>query len=210
MIVENIMNLFKSTVALALSVMSVVNVALADAVVGNPAPDFTLTDSIGKQHSLKDFKGKVVVLEWFNPECPFVKKHYKPGAMQASQTKATSEGAVWLTINSSAEGKQGHLTAEAANKLKDEQKIASTAILFDPEGTVGKAYGAKTTPHMFVVAADGTLAYAGAIDDTASADSDDIPNSKNYVMNAVKALAEGKKVEPSSTTPYGCSVKYKS
>lgn len=204
------MNVFRGSLALAVSILGLVGSAFADAMVGSPAPDFTLTDSMGKQHSLKDFKGKVVVLEWFNPECPFVKKHYKPGAMQTSQQKVTAGGAVWLTINSSAEGKQGHLTAEAANKLKEDQKIASTAILFDPEGTVGKSYGAKTTPHMFVVAADGTLAYAGAIDSTASADSDDIPNSTNYVLNAVEALTAGKKVEPSSTSPYGCSVKYKS
>jgi peroxiredoxin len=178
--------------------------------IGKAAPTFTLTDSEGKSHSLSDFTGKTVVLEWFNPDCPFVKKHYAGGNMQALQKQLVSGGAIWLSINSSAEGKQGHLSGNIAKEAVSKYKLASTALLLDPDGKVGKAYGAKTTPHLFVVDGKGILVYAGAIDDTPSTDAADIPQSKNYVLGAVEALKAGKAVEPAVTDPYGCGVKYKS
>lgn len=208
------MNLIKSFLVsgfvIGLVSLSIVSHAAADAVVGKPAPEFSLKDAHGNTRTLQEFAGKIVVLEWFNPECPFVKKHYKPGAMQASQKKVTEAGGVWLTINSSAEGKQGYLTSDDAARIESELQLASTSLLLDPEGTAGRAYGAKTTPHMFVIAPDGTVAYAGAIDDAATADSDDIAKAKNYVLSAFESLQKGEKPETSVTASYGCSVKYKS
>ena len=177
--------------------------------VGKPAPDFSLMDSSGTKHSLSDHKGKVVVLEWFNPECPFVKKHYAPGSMQKSQSAVVAGGAVWLSINSSAAGKQGHLSPEAATEAIANLGMQSTAVLLDPEGTVGKKYGARTTPHMFVVGADGNLAYQGAIDDKPSTNESDVAGAKNFVLAAVTALKANAPVSPSATEPYGCGVKYK-
>ncbi len=179
------------------------------AVVGAPAPEFTIKDAQGNQHSLSQYKGKNVVLEWFNPDCPFVKKFYKNGDMAAFQKKVVEAGDVWLTINSSAEGRQGHIAASDASEAQTKFGLASTALLLDPEGTVGKAYGARTTPHLFVVDANGTLAYAGAIDSIPSTNSDDVSRATNYVTEALTALRSGKKVETSATEPYGCSVKYK-
>lgn len=172
------------------------------------APAFTLTDSNGTQHSLADFKGKVVVLEWFNHGCPFVKKHYAKGNMQALQKTYTDKGVVWLAICSSAEGKQGYDTAEGHNKTAKDKGTNATAILIDADGKVGKAYGAKTTPHMYVIDAEGQLVYQGAIDDKRSTSPDDIPGAKNYVAAALDALLAGEGVEVASTVPYGCSVKY--
>ncbi|MGA0332448.1 MAG: thioredoxin family protein [Kiritimatiellia bacterium] len=172
------------------------------------APAFTLTDTNGTEHSLSDFKGKVVVLEWFNHGCPFVKKHYSQGNMQALQKSYTEKGVVWLAICSSAEGKQGYDTAEGHNKTAKEKGTNATAILLDTDGTVGKAYGAKTTPHMYVIDAEGQLVYQGAIDDKRSTNPDDIPTSKNYVVAALDQVLAGQAVEVSSTPPYGCSVKY--
>lgn len=179
------------------------------AIVGAPAPEFTIKDAQGNQHSLSQYKGKNVVLEWFNPDCPFVKKFYKNGDMAAFQKKVVEAGDVWLTINSSAEGRQGHIAASDASEAQTKFGLASTALLLDPEGTVGRAYGARTTPHLFVVDANGTLAYAGAIDSIPSTSSDDVSRATNYVTEALTALKSGKKVETSSTEPYGCSVKYK-
>jgi peroxiredoxin len=178
--------------------------------IGQPAPDFTLTDSNGAKHSLSDFKGKPVVLEWYNPECPFVVKHYKPGNMQKLQEDYTAKGIVWLTISSSAKGKQGYLTPEKANELMAEHKSKATALLLDDDGTVGKAYDAKTTPHMYVINADGVLVYNGAIDSKNSTKSEDIPNSENYVASALDKLLAGETIETATTEPYGCSVKYAS
>ncbi|MDF3130194.1 thioredoxin family protein [Kiritimatiellaeota bacterium B1221] len=172
------------------------------------APAFTLTDTNGNEHSLSDFKGKVVVLEWFNHGCPFVKKHYSKGNMQALQKTYTDKGVVWLAIVSSAEGKQGSDTAEGHNKTAKEKGTNATAILMDTDGTVGKAYGAKTTPHMFVINAEGELVYQGAIDDKRSTNPADIATSKNYVSAALDAVLAGEAVEVTKSTPYGCSVKY--
>jgi hypothetical protein len=181
----------------------------AEVTTGAAAPDFTLTDTSGTSHNLSDFKGKVVVLEWVNHGCPFVVKHYSPGNMQGLQADYTSKGVVWLSICSSAEGKQGYYTAEGWQKLNAEKGGKATAILLDPEGTVGKLYGAKTTPHMYVINAEGTLVYQGAIDDKPSTDSDDIPGAKNYVKAALDEVLAGKPVTTGQTKPYGCGVKYK-
>jgi peroxiredoxin len=176
--------------------------------VGAPAPDFTLTDSSGKQVTLSSFRGKNVVLEWFNPECPFVKKFYSGGEMQKLQQQVTSGGDVWLTINSSAAGKQGHISQSDAADVVTKQGLKSTALLLDPAGTVGKQYGARTTPHMFVIDAKGTVAYGGAIDSVPSTDSEDITGATNYVQAAIVHLKDGKPIPTSATEPYGCSVKY--
>jgi len=180
----------------------------SEAKIGSPAPAFTLTDTHGKSHALADFKGKVVVLEWLNHDCPFVKKHYDSGNMPAVQSKYTAEGVVWLSVNSSAPGKQGNFPPEKANELTRQKKGAATAVLLDPDGKVGKAYGAKTTPHMYVIDAQGVLRYAGAIDSVASTDPADIPKADNYVAAALDAVLAGKPVANASTQPYGCSVKY--
>ena len=182
--------------------------AVSEAVVGNDAPQFTAKDSTGKEISLNSFKGKVVVLEWFNPNCPFVKKFYKNGDMQRFQQELGAKGVVWLTVSSSAHGKNGHLTAEQAETTRVDLGMKSSALVLDESGTIGKAYGARTTPHMFVIATDGKLAYAGAIDSENSTDADDIAKAKNYVVEAANNLLSNKGVEVSSTEPYGCSVKY--
>jgi peroxiredoxin len=180
----------------------------AAATVGQPAPAFTLTDTKGTTHSLADFAGKTVVLEWFNHECPFVKKHYGAGNMQRQQAAATGKGVVWLTINSSAPGKQGHVNAEQANAILGEWKASPTAFLLDHDGTVGQAYGAKTTPHMYVIDGTGVLRYNGAIDSNPSADPADIPGATQYVEAALGDLAANRAVARGTTQPYGCSVKY--
>ena len=182
--------------------------ALSEAVVGNDAPQFSAKDSSGKEISLNSFKGKVVVLEWFNPNCPFVKKFYKNGDMQRFQQELGAKGVVWLTVSSSAPGKNGHLSPEQAETTRADLGMKSSALVLDETGTIGKAYGARTTPHMFVIATDGKLAYAGAIDSENSTDADDIAKSKNYVVEAADNLLANKPVEVSSTEPYGCSVKY--
>lgn len=176
--------------------------------IGEPAPDFTLTDINGKPQALSKFKGKHVVLEWTNPDCPFVKKHYESGNMQALQKEYSTRGVVWLSVNSSAAGKQGNYTPEKWRELQAKWKAAADATLLDPAGTVGRLYGAKTTPHLFVVNPEGKLIYAGAIDDVASADAADIPNSTNYVRMALAESIAGKEVSNPTSKPYGCSVKY--
>lgn len=192
----------------ALSVSSPLVLAHADAQVGSAAPDFTVKDSTGKHVSLRNLKGKIVVLEWFNPGCPFVKKFYKNGDMQKMQQAMNEKGVTWLTVSSSAPGKSGHLTPEAAEETRAELSMKSAALLLDESGTVGKAYGARTTPHIYVINTDGNLAYAGAIDSEASTSSSDIAGATNYITSTVDALKAGKAVEPASTEPYGCSVKY--
>ncbi len=182
--------------------------AWAQAAVGAPAPSFTLTDTKGATHALADFAGKPVVLEWTNPECPFVKKHYGAKNMQALQAKYVAQGAVWLSVCSSAPGKQGHYPADEWNRILAEQGSAATALLLDPDGQVGLAYGAKTTPHLFVIDAAGTLVYDGAIDDNPSTDSADIPGARAYVAEALDAVLAGAPVPVAQTKPYGCSVKY--
>lgn len=182
--------------------------AAAGPIVGKAAPGFTLTDAHGKTHSLSDFAGKTVVLEWFNPECPFVKKHYGAGNMQQQQADARDAGVVWLTVSSSAAGKQGHLDGAAAQAITAKWNAAATALLLDHDGSVGRAYGARTTPHMYVIDGAGVLRYNGAIDSNPSADPADIPLSKQYVVAALDALAKGAVVDPALSQPYGCSVKY--
>jgi peroxiredoxin len=178
--------------------------------IGSNAPDFSLTDANGKTHSLSQYKGKYVVLEWFNPECPFVKKHYGSNNMQNLQKEFTDKGVVWLTINSNAPGTQGSLTAEEAQKILASWKTHETALLLDPEGNAGRAYGAKNTPNMVVVNPDGKVIYHGAIDSKATPNPSDIPNSTNYVKAALDESLAGKSVATPETKPYGCSVKYKS
>ena len=172
------------------------------------APNFTGTDSNGKTHQLSDFKGKRVVLEWVNFECPFVKKHYKSGNMQALQKKYTTEDVVWLSVNSSAKGKQGYLTAEEANSSMKERNAAPTAMLLDSTGEIGKMYNAKTTPHMFVINTEGKIVYMGAIDDNDSSNPEDAKTANNYVATALDAIKSGSAITVASTDPYGCSVKY--
>ncbi len=182
--------------------------AAPHAEVGKAAPAFTLKDAKGVEHSLAEFKGKHVVLEWVNFGCPFVKKHYGSGNMQGLQAEYTGKGVVWLSICSSAPGKQGHFAGEELTEKVAEQKSAASFYLVDSEGNTGRAYGAKTTPHMYVVDPEGKLVYAGGIDDIPSADPDDLPKAKNWVRLALDAALAGKPVETANTPPYGCSVKY--
>lgn len=179
----------------------------ARAVIGEPAPAFALTDSHGKSRSLEEFKGKTVVLEWTNSECPFVKKHYS-GNMQAQQKAATADSVVWLSINSGAPGKQGAVDGAGANAIIKEKAAASSAYLIDSSGSVGKDYGAKTTPHMYIVDGQGVLRYMGGIDSIPSADAADIPKATQYVSQALSELKSGKPVSVPTSQPYGCSVKY--
>ena len=175
--------------------------------VGEPAPDFTLPGADGKSYALNSFKGKYVVLEWTNHDCPFVKKHYK-GNMQAHQKEITGKGVVWLSIISSAPGNQGHVDAAKALELTKSRNASPTAVLLDPSGDVGRKYEAKTTPHMYIVAPDGKLIYQGGIDSIPSADEDDIAQATPYVKVALSEAMGGKPVSNASTKPYGCSVKY--
>jgi peroxiredoxin len=177
--------------------------------IGSVAPDFSLTDAKGKTHSLAQYKGKYVVLEWFNPECPFVKKHYGSGNMQKLQEEYTSKGVAWLTIDSNAPGTEGNLSADAASKVTTGWKTQQTALLLDPEGRAGRAYGAKNTPNMVVINPQGKIVYEGAIDSKATPNPADIPNSTNYVKVALDESLAGKPVTTPTTKPYGCSVKYK-
>jgi peroxiredoxin len=190
------------------AVLAAPHAAVSQAVVGSQAPQFTVKDSTGKEISLSSFKGKVVVLEWFNPGCPFVKKFYRNGDMQRFQQELGAKGVAWLTIDSSAPGKSGHLTAAQAETTRTDLGMKSSALLLDESGAIGKSYGARTTPHMFVISADGKVAYAGAIDSESSTDSDDVAKATNYIVAAVDNLLANKPVEISSTDPYGCSVKY--
>lgn len=180
----------------------------AEAEVGNKAPDFTLKNIHGEEVSLSDYSDKIVVLEWTNQGCPFVKKHYNAGNMQKLQKKYTEKGLAWLTICSSAEDKEGYMDNEEWQDTVDKIEIASTAVLPDPEGKVGKTYGATATPHMFVIDKSGTLVYAGAIDDKPSTNKKTVNNASNYVVEIADDLLAGKDIEPKSTKPYGCSVKY--
>lgn len=196
------------TAFLALAVLAVPLPALAEAEVGAPAPDFTATDIGGNAFSLAEQRGKPVVLEWTNHECPFVVKHYSTGNMQAAQKAATKDGAIWVSIVSSAPDKQGHVTPEQAAEIIKAQGAAPTTQILDPAGAIGRAYGAKTTPHVFVIDANGVVAYAGAIDDDPSADPATVAGAKNYVLAALEALKAGVPVDPAQTRAYGCGVKY--
>lgn len=177
-------------------------------VVGTAAPAFKLTDANGKAVSLADFKGKTVVLEWNNPECPFVKKHYGSSNMQKTQAAAARDGVVWLTVNSSAPGNQGHMNGSQAKAFVASAGAKPSAYLLDPNGTVGKSYGAKTTPHMYIVNRTGQLVYAGGIDDKPTANPADIKGARNHVLAALAEIKAGKAVSVPTSKPYGCSVKY--
>jgi peroxiredoxin len=182
--------------------------ALAASTVGQPAPAFSVANTDGKTVSLADFKGKHVVLEWVNPGCPFVQKHYKPGNMQGLQKDYAAKGVVWLTISSTAPDASDYKKpADLAGWMKS-ANAAATHTLMDDDGKVGKAYGARTTPHMYIINPAGTLVYAGAIDSNRSANPADIPAATNYVRKALDELLAGKPVSTASTQPYGCSVKY--
>ncbi len=196
-----------TTFALAASASSL---AFAAATVGQPAPNFTATDTSGKAVTLADFKGKHVVLEWVNPGCPFVVKHYSSGNMQGTQKDAVAKDVVWLAISSTAPEASDYKKPGDLAGWMQSQKAAATATLMDDDGKVGKAYGARTTPHMYVVNPAGTLVYAGAIDSKASSNPADIPGATNYVKQAVTESLAGKPVTTASSRPYGCSVKYSS
>jgi peroxiredoxin len=176
--------------------------------VGDPAPDFTGTDSHGQTHKLSEYKGKFVVLEWTNDGCPYTKKHYESGNMQSLQKQWTAKGVVWLTVLSSAPGEQGYMTAAQENAYIGRVHADPTAALLDPQGAIGHLYAAKTTPHMFVIDPSGKLIYDGAIDDHPTTDASDIPSSKNYVSAALTEAMSGQPVATAYTRPYGCSVKY--
>lgn len=177
--------------------------------VGQPAPDFTLMDTAGKPVKLSDFKGKTVVLEWNNPGCPFVRKHYQ-GNMQALQKETADQGAVWLAINSTEKAASDYMAPATLANWMSEQKATPTATLMDEDGTVGQAYAARVTPHMYIVNAQGVLVYAGAIDSIASARVDDIQKATNYVRQALGEIKAGKPVSVATNRPYGCTIKYKS
>ena len=184
--------------------------ALASATVGQAAPSFTAVDTAGKAVSLADFKGKHVVLEWVNPGCPFVVKHYSSNNMQGTQKEAAAKGVVWLAINSTAAEATDFKKPAAMAQWMQGQKAAATATLMDPEGKVGKTYGARTTPHMYIINPAGTLVYAGAIDSKPTAQIADIPSATNHVKAALAETLAGKPVSVATTRPYGCSVKYAS
>jgi AhpC/TSA family len=178
--------------------------------VGHTAPNFTLTGGDGKQHSLADYKGKFIVLEWTNPQCPFVKRFYGTKAMQTLQKKETGNGVVWLRINSSADGKEGFQTASDVSSYEKDEGVASTVTLLDPTGKVGHMYGARTTPHMFVINPKGELIFAGGIDNNPTAEPSDVPPASNNVTAALDEAMAGKPVTTPTAKPYGCSVKYAS
>lgn len=187
--------------------LSLATISVA-AVPGQSAPAFTLVDADGKTASLADYAGKTVVLEWVNFDCPFVRKHYGAGAMQALQKETTSKDVVWLSIASSAPGKQGHFEGDGLRARIAKEKWAGTRYLVDAEGKVGRSYGARSTPQMVVIDPHGKIAYAGAIDDRPSADAEDLKAARNHVRDALAAMSAGKPVEPSATVPYGCTIKY--
>jgi len=182
--------------------------ALSSAEIDKAAPEFALTDSYSKTYKLSDYKGKFVVLEWMNFHCPFVKKHYKSGNMQNLQKEYTAKGVVWLSICSSAPGKEGNFSTDQINQQLKEYNASQTAYLIDEDGTVGKMYGAKTTPDMYIINKEGILIYTGAIDDIRSTDVDDIPKAKNFVKEALDNALNGNPIVTKITKSYGCSVKY--
>jgi AhpC/TSA family len=178
--------------------------------VGQKAPEFTAKDATGKTVSLADFKGKTVVLEWVNPGCPYVRKHYSSGNMQSTQKDATSKGVVWLAVNSTETGHGDYLSPAALQAWMGEQKAAATHTLMDEGGSIGRQYAARTTPHMYIINPQGNLVYAGGIDSIASARAEDVKQATNYVKQGLGEALAGKPISNASTRPYGCSVKYKS
>lgn len=197
-----------AALAFALALLIAPLPAAAEPAVGEPAPAFTGTDTKGETHALAELKGKTVVLEWTNHLCPYVGKHYDTGNMQALQKEATEDGVVWLSVISSAPGKQGHVSAGKADELTESRDAHPSAVILDPEGAIGQKYGARATPHMYVINAKGTLVYKGAIDDQPSANHDTVEGARNYVRLALNAVAEGGMPETTQARAYGCSVKY--
>lgn len=198
----------KLLIALLLTVLCTASVQAAPKL-GELAPDFELTDTNGSTHKLSDFRGQIVVLEWTNHDCPFVRKHYDSGNMQRQQRTATDDhAAVWLTIISSKPGAQGHVSAEQANQLTTSRDANPTAVLLDESGDVGRLYAAQVTPHMYIIDAQGQLVYMGGIDSNPSADPSDIPDATQYVLEALDDLAVGRDVAEAVTRPYGCTIKY--
>ena len=180
------------------------------ATLGQPAPDFSLSDTSGKTVKLSDFKGKHVVLEWVNPGCPYVQKHYSSANMQSTQKDATAKGVVWLAVNSTATDHSDYKTPAAMSAWMQAQKAAASATLMDSAGTVGKAYAARTTPHLYIVNPQGVLVYAGGIDNKATSNPADVAGATNHVKVALGEALAGKTISQPSTRPYGCSVKYAS
>lgn len=204
------MKLLRRTLIATAAALFAIGAAHAAATVGQPAPDFTLTDATGKPVRLSDFKGKHVVLEWTNPGCPFVRKHYDSGNMPATQKDATGKNVVWLSINSTEKASSDYLEPARLSAWLAERKAVPTAVLMDEEGTVGKSYGARTTPHMYIVNPQGVLVYAGGIDSIPSARPADIEKATNYVKTGLAQVLAGQPIADANTKPYGCSIKYKS
>jgi len=195
--------------AAAISALALAAPATAKIATGSNVSDMIVTDSNGVQHNLSDFAGKKVVLEWTNHGCPYVKKHYKTDNMQNIQKTATADGnTVWLSVISSAPGKQGYVTGAKANKLTAKRGAAPTAVVLDPAGEMGRSFDAKTTPHMYIIDEAQTLVYQGAIDDNRSANPASVAGAKNYVTAALDDMKAGRAVADADTSPYGCSVKY--
>jgi hypothetical protein len=199
---------FSVAASFAAATMLAASAAQAAPAVGKPAPAFSAVDADGKTRSLAEFRGKTVVLEWVNEGCPYVKKHYGSGSMQTTQKNAVGQGAVWLAVASSAPGQQGYMDATRAKAWRTEQKAGPNAVLLDPKGTIGRLYGAQTTPHMYVIDPKGNVAYMGAIDDKPSSDASTLKGAKNYVLAALADVKAGRPVAQAVTKPYGCSVKY--
>ena len=176
---------------------------------GKPAPDFAAADTTGKPVKLSDFKGKLVILEWSNHQCPYVRKHYGAGNMQKTQEAARAMGVTWITIISSAPGEQGHVNAAEANKLTTERNAKPHHVVLDPKGQIGRLYEARVTPHMFIIGTDGKLLYKGAIDSIRSSRQSDIASAKNYVIAALGEIKGGKQVADADTIAYGCTIHYK-
>ena len=191
-----------------LLMLAVAGTAPATVKVGEAAPEFTGTDTEGRQHTLGDYRGKFLVLEWTNHDCPYVRKHYGAGNMQAQQQEAAAQGVAWLSIISSAPGKQGHVSPAQADQLTTQRNAAPSAVLLDDGGEIGRLYGAKTTPHMYIIDPEGKLIYMGGIDSIASASPDDIGKASQYVRVALDEALAGKAIGTPVSRPYGCSVKY--
>jgi len=175
---------------------------------GTTAPDFKGTDSTGAKHTLSEYRGKFVVLEWANQGCPYDRKHYLSGSMESQQRDWTAKGVIWLSVISSAPGEQGYVTPAQENTYLKTMHAAPTAALLDPDGTIGRLYEAKTTPHIFVIDPTGKLIYQGAIDDKPTTEQSDLKGARNYLNETLTAAMAGKPLQVESTRPYGCSVKY--
>jgi peroxiredoxin len=199
---------FVAATALAAAVLAAPAFA-AGPDLGKPAPDFAAADTNGKPLKLTDFKGKLVILEWSNHQCPYVRKHYGAGNMQKTQEAARALGVTWITIISSAPGEQGHVSATEANKLTTARNAKPHHVVLDPAGKIGRMYAARVTPHMFIIGTDGKLLYKGAIDSIRSSRQSDIPNAKNYVTAALGEIKSGKPVADADTVAYGCTIHYK-